>query len=246
MKLTEFITDIGRPVAFYPGLRKITGSTTATLLLCQLIYWTGKQADPDGWIYKTSDDIEDETGLSYDEQSTARKQLVRFGFIEEQYKRLDHQMAFRIMANAINDNWRMAQDGIAESRNTALGKADSQQSLNSNTETTSETTTETTSENNNIAIGEIFKIYEDEIGALTGFISDEIQATVKEFPIEWIPEAIKQAARYNKRSWAYASKILSTWKTEGRGVQAKGSKQPEEKQEREVVFPNGEIIKVRV
>lgn len=140
MKLTEIITDVGRPVAFYPGLRKITGSTTATLFLCQLIYWNGKQADPNGWIYKTSDEIEEETGLSYDEQVTARKQLVKLGFIEEQYKRLDHKMTFRIMANAIDEEWRNLDNGIPESRNTALGKAESPQSLNSITETTAENT----------------------------------------------------------------------------------------------------------
>lgn len=140
MKLTEFIQDVGRPIAFYPGLRKITGSTTATLLLCQLIYWTGKQADPDGWIYKTSDDIEEETGLSYDEQVTARKQLVKNGFIEEQYKRLDHQMAFRIMASAINEEWRKPNHGIGETVDIALGKADLGDSLNGSSETTTETT----------------------------------------------------------------------------------------------------------
>lgn len=115
MKLTDFISDIGRPVAYYPGLKKITKSTTATILLCQLIYWTGKQADQNGWIYKTSADLEDETGLTYDEQKTARTQLIKLGFIEEIYRRLDHQMAFRIMANAINDNWRTGEQDIPES-----------------------------------------------------------------------------------------------------------------------------------
>jgi hypothetical protein len=51
MKLTDFLQDVGRPVAFYPSLRRITGSTTATLFLCQLIYWKGKEADKEGWIY---------------------------------------------------------------------------------------------------------------------------------------------------------------------------------------------------
>jgi hypothetical protein len=141
MKLTEFITDIGRPVAFFPGLKKITKSTTATLLLCQLIYWTGKQTDQEGWIYKTSDDIEEETGLSYDEQVTARKQLVKLGFIEEKYKRLDHVMTFRIMANAINQEWLNGSLPIPETGITAFGNGASGQSLNVS-ETTSETTPE--------------------------------------------------------------------------------------------------------
>ncbi len=141
MKLTEFISDVGRPVAYYPGLKKITKSTTATILLCQLIYWTGKQADPEGWIYKTSADLEEETGLTYDEQKTARTQLVKLGFIEEVYRRLDHQMAFRIMANSINENWRTGEYAIPQSGVTALGNGITPDSL---TENTSQNTSQNT------------------------------------------------------------------------------------------------------
>ena len=70
MKLTDFLSGVGRPVAYYPSLRRITGSTNATIFLCQLIYWKGKEADPNGWLYKESDEIEVETGLSYGEQKT--------------------------------------------------------------------------------------------------------------------------------------------------------------------------------
>ena len=73
MKLSQFLTDVGRPVAYHPKLKKITGSTTATILLCQFIYWRGKESNKDGWLYKDSDEIEEETGLTYNEQKTARK-----------------------------------------------------------------------------------------------------------------------------------------------------------------------------
>jgi len=82
MKLTELLQDVGRPVAYYPAMRKITGSAEATLLLCQLIYWCGKQNDPGDWVYKTADDIEEETGLTYDEQRLARNKLASRGLIE--------------------------------------------------------------------------------------------------------------------------------------------------------------------
>lgn len=140
MKLTDFISDIGRPVAFYPGLRKITGSTTATLFLCQLIYWDGKQTNPEGWIYKTSDEIEYETGLSYDEQVTARKNLVRAGFIEEKYKRLEHKMYFRISKNAINEKWRNRESPTREPGDANPGIEANPVSLI--TESTAETTKE--------------------------------------------------------------------------------------------------------
>lgn len=140
MKLTEFLSDIGRPVAYHPGIKRITGSTTATILLCQLIYWTGKQADPDGWIYKTSAELEEETGLTYLEQTTARKVLIARGLIEEIYKRLDHQMKFRVMADAIEQEWGKRESYIPESGNATLGKMATPRSFNREAENTAENT----------------------------------------------------------------------------------------------------------
>lgn len=136
MKLTDFLQNTGKPIAYYPSLRKITGSTTATILLCQFIYWRGKESDPDGWLYKESAEIEQETGLSYDEQKTARKKLVENGLLEEHYARLDHQMKFRLNLDEINKKWSEVE--IPESRKTTFGKAESKYSLNSNTENTTE------------------------------------------------------------------------------------------------------------
>ena len=139
MKLTDFLSDVGRPIAYYPALRKITGSTTATILLCQFIYWRGKESDPNGWLYKTSDEIEEETGLSYNEQKTARANLVSAELIEEHYARLDHQMKFRVNLDMINLLWGTEQPIIPESDNPSFGKAISQCSLN-DTEITAENT----------------------------------------------------------------------------------------------------------
>lgn len=138
MKLTDFLEDIGRPIAYYPSMRKITGSTNATVLLCQFIYWRGKEADPEGWLFKDSEAIEIETGLSYDEQKTARKQLKDAGFLEEHYARLDHQMKFRLNLEAINEAWAPWQSHVPESGNAMFGKAVLGDSLNSNTENTTE------------------------------------------------------------------------------------------------------------
>lgn len=138
MKLTDFLQDIGRPVAYYPGLKKITGSTTATILLCQFIYWRGKESSGDGWLYKTSQEIEDETGLTYNEQKTARAVLVKVGLIQEHYARLDHQLKFMVNLDAINEKWGNPQLEIPQSDDSTLGNETSPYSLNSNTETTTE------------------------------------------------------------------------------------------------------------
>ena len=103
MKLTNYIIDMGRVVAYYPNLKKVTGSTTASILLCQFLYWIDKTKT--GWIYKDSFEIEEETGLSIYEQQTARKILLDLNIISEEYKRLDHKIAFRVNQEVLNDLW---------------------------------------------------------------------------------------------------------------------------------------------
>ena len=140
MKLTDFLQDVGRPVAYYPSLRRITGSTNATILLCQFIYWRGKEADPEGWLYKDSTEIEQETGLSYGEQKTARRDLIAAGLIEEHYARLDHQMKFRLILEAINDKWGTQETSIPESGKPQFGNEGNLDSLNESEITTESTT----------------------------------------------------------------------------------------------------------
>lgn len=130
MKLTDFLQDVGRPIAYYPKLRSITGSTGATILLCQFIYWRGKESDPDSWLYKTSDDIEAETGLSYEEQKTARRHLIDNGLMEEHYARLDHQMKFRLLLDTIDEQWAKSKQPVPEQGNATFGKAETPCSLN--------------------------------------------------------------------------------------------------------------------
>jgi DnaD/phage-associated family protein len=61
----------------------------------------------------------------------------------------------------------------------------------------------------------IFRLYESEIGSLTGAISDKLIEAEKEYPAEWFPLAFQEAATHNARSWAYAESILKNWKTKG-------------------------------
>ena len=66
-------------------------------------------------------------------------------------------------------------------------------------------------------LGAVFKVYESEIGVLTATIADELKLAVSEYPDGWIVDALKEAARQNKRNWSYARAILKRWKAEGRG-----------------------------
>lgn len=62
----------------------------------------------------------------------------------------------------------------------------------------------------------IFALYEQNIGLLTPLIAEELQEAEREYPNEWIVEAIRLAVEHNKRNWRYARAILERWKTEGR------------------------------
>ncbi|MFA5416909.1 MAG: hypothetical protein WC341_00485 [Bacteroidales bacterium] len=143
MKLTDFLIDVGRPVAYYPGLKKITGSTTATIFLCQLIYWKGKGELKNGGIYKTSEELETETGLTYEEQKTARRRLLNIGILSETYARLDHTIVFYISLKRINELWEASWQSLdGEQGNPLLANTAMTDSLNE-----SEITTEITTEN---------------------------------------------------------------------------------------------------
>lgn len=106
MKLSNYFENVGRPVAYYPRLAPFLGSVKATLFLCQLLFWEGKQRDKEErWIYKTQDEIQKETGLSRREQESARKQLRERGYLDEQYKGVPRQLFFRINLEAIDREW---------------------------------------------------------------------------------------------------------------------------------------------
>lgn len=75
-----------RPIAFGLLLARITDHPKAAVMLSQLVYWTRHGRDVDanhGWIFKTREQWWQETGLSRDEQETARKRLNALGLIEE-------------------------------------------------------------------------------------------------------------------------------------------------------------------
>jgi len=68
---------------------------------------------------------------------------------------------------------------------------------------------------NDAELGEIFKVYEQEIGALTPFVREEVIDAIEHYPRDWILEAIRESAKSNARNWKYALAILKRWKAEG-------------------------------
>ena len=62
----------------------------------------------------------------------------------------------------------------------------------------------------------IFVLYEQNIGALTPIIAEELREAEQTYPPRWIEEAIKLAVTNNVRRWRYVRTILERWRQEGR------------------------------
>ncbi len=61
----------------------------------------------------------------------------------------------------------------------------------------------------------IFALYEENIGAITPLIADELKDAEERYPPQWIEAAFREAVSLNKRSWRYIHSILKRWEAEG-------------------------------
>lgn len=110
--LSACLSGIGRAIAYYPKMAKFLGSVNASVLFSQLFYWQ-ERTDNELGVFKTAEEWEEETGLTYREQATARKALRERGFLHETHQRLQHRMFFRLDIDAINtafDGWVLEQN----------------------------------------------------------------------------------------------------------------------------------------
>jgi len=62
----------------------------------------------------------------------------------------------------------------------------------------------------------IYRLYEANIGALTPIVADHLKDAEKDYPLEWITDAIRAAVENNKRSWRYIQAILKRREKEGK------------------------------
>lgn len=126
---------LDRPISFHRCLVDLTGSVNSALMLSQAIYWSGVlQKMPgreDGFFFKTSSEWQKETGLSVDEQATARRNLRRHSFWQEKKKGIPCKLWFRI-----------SEEQLRSSLETCFGKTPQQASEIKKpiTETTAERT----------------------------------------------------------------------------------------------------------
>ena len=62
----------------------------------------------------------------------------------------------------------------------------------------------------------IFSVYEKNIGLLTPLIADALTDALKDYPEQWVEDALKVAVESEVRTWAYARGVLKRWQRDGR------------------------------
>lgn len=105
MGIGETLRDLGRYIMYYPSLVPVCGSVNATVFLCYIISWDGYQRDPDGWIYKTQKEIEEETGLTRSMLDQARTHLKTRALVEEKLRGVPATMHYRVKYRELNEAW---------------------------------------------------------------------------------------------------------------------------------------------
>jgi DNA replication protein len=61
----------------------------------------------------------------------------------------------------------------------------------------------------------IFALYEENIGAITPLIADDLKDAEERYAPQWIEAAFREAVSLNKRNWRYVHSILRRWEAEG-------------------------------
>jgi hypothetical protein len=137
-----------RPIAFNRHYVSLGCGINGALMLSQMVYWSKRTKDKNGYFYKTQDDWEQETGLTRREQETARKRLRELGFVSEHKHGVPCKVHFRVE----HDNLYMALVRFSQNSQSSMAESAKLECTNApnsdvgisqtNTENTTEITTE--------------------------------------------------------------------------------------------------------
>src|SRR5919106_1763647 len=86
-----------RTVGYSPDLARAVGGATIGLFLSQLLFLSDKGNNPDGWVYKSEQEMGRETGLTKREQQTARRKLLSLGVIQIERRGFKFTCHFKII-----------------------------------------------------------------------------------------------------------------------------------------------------
>lgn len=154
-----------KPIAFNRHYVDVGCGINGSLMLSQLVYWSDKSKDPEGWIYKTGVEWTEETGLTRYEQEGARKKLKELGFISEMKKGVPCKIYFKVNKSVLYGKLLQfaenQQTRLQETTNPVCGKPANKDAENHQTitENTAENTAENTTDILNTPENEIFEYW---------------------------------------------------------------------------------------
>lgn len=99
----EYEVESERVIAFRPEIAKILNSNEAALMFQQLSHWSKYTKNKDGWIYKSTAEMFEETNVSERKQRKARDILVDAGWIEAEKKMANGSPTwhYRVLVNVV-------------------------------------------------------------------------------------------------------------------------------------------------
>jgi DnaD/phage-associated family protein len=92
-----------------------------------------------------------------------------------------------------------------------------------------------------VAPPNIYRLYEENIGALTPMIADVLKVAENTYPTHWIEDALQIAVEKNKRNWRYVEAILERWRREGRDARREKQKDRGDSEEARRRYVEGQL-----
>ena len=213
------------PLTFQPSLAVAIGLNEA-IVLQQIHYWlnnkNNKGYEQDGykWVFNTYAEWKESNFPFWSENTIQRtfaslEEMRLVVSIQPMKGKYDRTKYYRIEYTNLNG---IEDTNLVRSEDTNLVRS---LNVSETTEATAEKATAAEKTN-------IFKAYQDNIAMLTPIMSDKLKDAEKDYPAEWIVEAIGLCVANNKRNWNYAEAILKRWKADGKD-EGKGKKAEAEK-----------------
>lgn len=152
--LIEAMND--RPIAFNRHYVSIGCGINGALMLSQMVYWSKRTKDRNGYFYKTQDEWLEETGLTRYEQEGARKRLKELNFVSEHKHGVPCKVHFKVnheaLYSALIQYVENQQTGMWKTNKLECGKTTNSdaEKPQTNTENTAEINSEITTDINNV------------------------------------------------------------------------------------------------
>lgn len=223
--MTKLLLD-ERPLIVLPELAVQVGLNEA-ILLQQIHYWVNQKNNlRDGryWVYNTLKELNDQ--FPFWSQKTIQRTITslkkkeilltanynKAGFDKTVWYSIDYDQLDFLVSNPYGQNDHTRESNCPNGN----GQNDHTNTLDfTKTSTKNNTTTATAHEVTNKI--NAFETYEQEIGVLSPYISERIDASLKDFndQHEIIVFATQLAVIRGKRNWGYIQSILNDWFNKG-------------------------------